>query len=188
MKVSRILTLLALLFSSVFAGNYGVDISHSSVGFKVKHLMISNVNGNFGLFDGVVEYDKASNKVLFIQGEVDAESVNTENEKRDDHLRSPDFFDVAKYGSIVFKSTKIEGDTVYADFTIKGITKNVKFELEDLGSVVDPWGNHRVGFTLSSKIDRADFGLTWNKALETGGLLVGNEVKITAEIQAIEKK
>jgi polyisoprenoid-binding protein YceI len=187
MKLSRIFALLALVASMAFSGVYTLDQSHTRVGFKIKHLMISNVYGSFGLFDGSIKYDNLHKKVTEIYGEVDASSIFTDNEKRDEHLRSADFFDVAKHEMLTLKSIKVDGEDVYAKLTIKGITKDVKLEIEDLADIIDPKGKHRIGFTLEGVISRKDFGLTWNKVLETGGLMVDDIVKIVIEIEAIEQ-
>lgn len=178
----------ALLLSSslAFAATYKVDTAHSTVGFKIKHLMISNVNGNFDAFDGTFDIDNG--KLTSINGTVKVASIDTDNEKRDGHLKSADFFDAANNPDITFKATKINGDEVTGDLSIKGVTKKVTLELDFGGVAKDPWGNQRAGLVLEGKIDREDFGLTYNQALETGGVLIGKKLKLIAEIQGIVAK
>ena len=173
---------------ALYAGTYKVDASHSNIGFKVKHLMISNVRGNFNDFSGSFEYDEATKTVKAIAGEVKTTSINTENEKRDNHLRADDFFDAAKFPTLTLKINKIVGDDAYGTLTIKGISKEVKFELDINGEVTDPWGNKRVGLEIEGEINRKDFGLNWHKALETGGVVVGDKVDLNFELEGILAK
>ena len=176
----------AILFSSaLFAGGYNIDGSHSKVGFKVKHMMISSVNGSFDTFSGEIAYDTKAAKFTKLKGVVDAKSINTDNEKRDNHLRSPDFFDVNKYPNITFDMIRQDGDKVYGKFTMHGVTKDIVLDLEIGGVIEDPWGNTRLGFSLSGKVDRTEYGVLWNKTLDKGGLTVGNDVKIQIDIEAI---
>ena len=180
------LGLASLVASSVlFAGNYNVDASHSNVGFSVKHMMITNVTGKFNDVAGAFEFDEKTNTLKSINGEIIVASINTANEKRDEHLKAEDMFDVAKFQKITFKSTKIEKDAVYGDFTMKGVTNNIKLDLETSSVIKDPWGKQRTGFSLNGKIKRSDFGLTWNKALETGGVAVSDEVKLAIDIEGV---
>ena len=180
------LGLASLVASSVlFAGNYNVDASHSNVGFSVKHMMITNVTGKFNDISGAFEFDEKTNTLKSINGEIVAASIDTANEKRDEHLKAEDMFDVAKFQKITFKSTKIEKDAVYGDFTMKGVTKNIKLDLETSSVIKDPWGKQRTGFSLNGRIKRSDFGLTWNKALETGGVAVSDEVKLAIDIEGV---
>ena len=167
-----------------------LDPAHSEVTFKVKHMMITNVTGL--LTDYKVEVETASDDftkadVKFI-GKLN--SINTGNEQRDTHLRSADFFDVEKHSELTFRSTSFEkaGDDfkLKGDLTIKGITKPVALDVEFGGINKDPWGNTKAGFTITGKLNRKDFGLNWNAALETGGVLVSDDVKIAAEIQLIK--
>lgn len=179
---------LVLLFNiSVFADSYNVDIVHSKVGFKVKHLMISNVVGYFEDFEGSYDYDAKTGKVNFLEGIVRVKSINTAVVKRDNDLRSDNFFDVKKYPMMKFKMTKFDDDEIYADLTIKNVTKNIKFEYENGGAVKDPWGKYRSAFSLEAKISRKDFGIIYNKLLEAGGVVVGDRVKINIEIEGIKK-
>jgi polyisoprenoid-binding protein YceI len=169
--------------SAIFAGTYTLDKPHSSVGFKVKHMMVSNTKGNFTEFDGTFEYDEKSNTLKSLSGVVNTASINTDNEKRDKHLKSPDFFDAEKYPEIKFEMKKLVKDKLYGTLTMKGITKDIEFDYENGGSAVDAWGNNKAGFSFEGKINRKDFGLTWNKILEAGGVAVGEDVKIEIEIE-----
>jgi polyisoprenoid-binding protein YceI len=171
---------------------WAVDPTHSEVQFKVRHLMITNVTGNFNQFNvnATTEGDDFSTADLSFSASI--ESIDTNNEQRDGHLKSPDFFDAASFPELTFKSTRVEKVdnseyNVIGDFTIKGITKEAKLKL-DLGGVTkDPYGNTKAGFTINGKINRNDYGLTWNAALETGGVMVSEEVKLSAEIQLVKQ-
>lgn len=174
--------------SALFAGTYNVDASHSNVGFTVKHMMITNVTGKFNDVAGNFEYDEKTNSLKSLSGEIVVASINTANEERDNHLKSDDLFGAAKFPKIDFKATKIEKNAVYGDFTMKGVTKNIKLDLENGGVITDPWGKQRAAFALSGKIKRSDYGITWNKALETGGVAVSDEVKLTIDIEGILAK
>jgi polyisoprenoid-binding protein YceI len=171
--------------TALFAGTYNVDAGHTNAGFTVKHMMITNVTGKFNDVAGTFEFDEKTNTLKSINGEIIVASINTANEKRDEHLKAEDMFDVAKFQKITFKSTKNEKDTVYGDFTMKGVTKNIKLDLETSSVIKDPWGKQRTGFSLNGKIKRSDFGLTWNKALETGGVAVSDEVKLAIDIEGV---
>ncbi len=168
---------------------WNVDTAHSTVGFSVRHMMISNVKGTFNEFEGTIEADPYDLTDATIDFRIDANSVDTRKPDRDNHLRSADFFDVEKFPELSFKATKIEKkseDTydMLGDFTIKDVTKPVKFDIVFEGVAKDPMsGDEAAGFTGSTKINREDFGLTWNAALEAGGFVVGADVKITIEIQ-----
>jgi len=177
-----------LAATALFAGTYNVDASHSNVGFKVKHLMISNVTGKFDKFSGSFDYNEKTNTLKSLTGDVEVESINTENEKRDGHLKSADFFDASNHPKLTFKLDKVDGDTAYGKLTLRGVTKDVELDFENNGTAVDPWGNKRVGLELSGKINRKDYGLNWNKGLEAGGVLVGEDVKLTIELQGILAK
>lgn len=169
---------------------WNIDPAHSEAGFAVKHLMISTVKGSFRSISGSIVLDTANPAASTGQAEIDVTSIDTRSEQRDAHLRSPDFFDVEKYPTITFRSRKVEARTdvayrVTGDLTIRDVTREVVLNVEETGRARDPWGGERIGFTAETKLDRTDFGLTWNAALETGGVLVGNEVKISLEIQAV---
>lgn len=187
MKLIKVGIASILAAGALYAETYNIDASHSNVGFKVKHMMITNVTGKFDKFSGSFEYDKKSGKVTSLTGVVDVASINTENEKRDGHLKSADFFDSVKYPEITFKVDKVDGDKAYGKFTMRGVTKDVVFDMETTGTVVDPWGNNRVGVEISGKVNRKDYGVNWNKAIEAGGVVVGEEVKINVELEGIEK-
>jgi polyisoprenoid-binding protein YceI len=169
---------------SLFAAPYTVDVSHSSVGFKVKHMMISTVSGNFSGFSG--SYDLEKGKLKSLSGTVKTITIDTGIAKRDDHLRSADFFDAAIYPEMTFVMTSQEGKKVMGNLTLHGITKPVRMDIDMGGEVIDPNGNKRSGFVLSGKINRKDFGLNWSKALESGGVVVSDEVKLIIEIEGIE--
>jgi polyisoprenoid-binding protein YceI len=168
---------------------WNFDPSHSSVGFSVRHLMISKVRGQFGKWTGTFEYDESDPTHSKLAVNIDATSIDTRDEKRDAHLRSPDFFDVEKYPELVFASTSIAPDgsdfLVAGDLTIHGVTRPVQLKVESLGRTKDPWGGDRIGFSATATIHRKDFGLAWNVALETGGVLVGDKIEINIEIEAV---
>jgi polyisoprenoid-binding protein YceI len=163
-----------------------IDMSHSVVDFKVKHLMISTVRGSFGTVVGVAEGELDN---MNISAAVDVTTVNTNDENRDNHLRGSDFFDVENYPSMYFeaKGVNLNNDTINGELTIKDITKEVLFKMNYNGQGVDPWGNVKHGFEISGKINRNDFGLTWNAPLESGGLLVSENVDINIDVQLIEE-
>ncbi len=170
-----------------------IDPNHSEVGFKVKHLMITNVKGSFDIFHVEATTEDEDFTKAVISFSADTGSVNTGNEQRDVHLKSEDFFDAEKFPQILFKATKYENVDndgsyeLYGDLIIKGITKNIKLDVEFGGVQKDPWGNIKAGFTINGKINRKDWGLNWNTALESGGLLVSEELKIACEIQLIKQ-
>jgi polyisoprenoid-binding protein YceI len=188
MKLIKVSLASILAASALFAGTYNIDKSHSNVGFKVKHLMISNVTGKFDKFSGSFVYDEKTGKILSIDGTVDVTSINTDNTKRDGHLKSADFFDAKNYPNITFKVNKIDGEKAYAKFTMRGVTKDVAFDVEKTGEITDPWGNKRVGLEISGKVNRKDYGLNWNKTLEAGGVVVGEKVKINVELEGVLAK
>jgi len=188
MNFKKLVVSSSLLVSTLFAGNYNVDADHSNIGFKVKHMMITNVKGQFDQFDGTFEYDEKTKTLKSLTGEIKVASINTANKKRDGHLKSADLFDANKFPKIIFKLTKVEGDSAYGDFTLRGITKNIKLDFDNGGTITDPWGNKRAGFSLSGKLRRADFGLTYNSVLEAGGLTIGEIVKLDIEIEGIKAK
>jgi len=165
-----------------------IDPSHSKVSFKVKHLMISNVLGNFKEFEGQASTDGDDFSTAEINFSLNTASIDTEMADRDGHLKSPDFFDAEKYPKITFsgKGMKDLGDEMYeltGDLTIKDVTKPITLTVEYGGIMTDPWGNVKSGFSLSGKINRKDWGLNWNAALEAGGVLVGEDVKISGDIE-----
>jgi len=172
------------------AGTWHADRDHSSVAFEVKHLMIATVRGQFSEFEGTLEAaeDDPSNSRAW--GTVKVASIDTGNRDRDEHLRSPDFFDVERYPEMRFETTRVthvEGGLyrVAGDLTIKDQTREVEVEATVEGVAEDPWGNERVGISIRGVIDRTDFGLTWQQTLESGGLLVGEEVKVLIDVSAV---
>jgi polyisoprenoid-binding protein YceI len=186
--------LFAALASPVVASTWEIDPAHTNVQFAVRHLMVSTVRGNFTKVAGTAQVDESDVAGSSVQATIDAASIDTRNEKRDGHLRSPDFLDVAKFPTITFQSKKVERVgagkfTVTGDLTLHGVTKQVVLDV--VGSsepMQDPFGNLRMGGMATTAIDRRDFGLTWNKALEAGGVVVGTEVEITIDVELTKKK
>jgi polyisoprenoid-binding protein YceI len=170
-----------------------IDPVHSTVGFSIRHMMVSNVRGEFGKFSATVKANEKDVTESTVEATIDAASIDTRNAKRDDHLRSPDFFDVAKFPTITFKSRKITpaGDKrwqVTGDLTMHGVTREVTLDVEGpTAEVKDPQGNVRAGATATTKLSRKDFGITWSKALDGGGLVLGDEVKVTIDVEAVKK-
>jgi len=175
------------------ADTWQIDPAHTNVEFTVRHMMISNVKGQFQKTLGTVTANGADPASAKIDATIDASSIDTRVGMRDAHLKSPDFLDAAKFPAITFKSTKVEAAgpgkwKVTGDLTIHGVTKPVVLEVEGSGPPIhDPMGNTRAGASATTKIRRSDFGLTWNKALESGGVLVGDEVAISIDVEAIKK-
>lgn len=169
-----------------------LDPTHSEIGFKVKHMMFTNVSGSFNSFEVTAETGSDDFSDAKIEFKANVNSISTNNEQRDTHLKSADFFDAEKFASIHFKATefkKVDSNDFHliGDLTIKDITKSVTLHVENGGLMKDPWGNLKAGFTITGKINRTDFGLVWNAALETGGVLVSEEVKINCEIQLVKQ-
>ena len=172
---------------------WGIDPAHSLIGFKVKHLMIANVRGTFKEFSASI-YTTGED---FMSAEIDFSlnpaSIDTGDEKRDAHLKSADFFDVEKFKGITFIAGNYENTDkdgryeLYGDLTIKGITRRIKLDVEFGGMMKDPWGNHKAVFSINGKINRKDWGLNWNAALETGGVLVSEDVWISSEVQLVKQ-
>jgi len=169
-----------------------LDPAHSAAEFKVKHMMISNVKGRFTGLNGTLLEDPADPARSSVVASIDVSSISTHDEQRDAHLKSADFFDAEKYPTMTFKSTRVERKSdgehrVTGDLTLHGVTKPVTFEVEGASAPAkDPWGNTRIGLSATGKINRKDFGLNWNSALETGGILVGEDVHITLDVQFIQ--
>ena len=172
------------------AGTWKVDPVHSSVAFEVKHMMIATVRGHFSEFEGTLEAAEDPTRSQ-AHGWVNVASIDTGNPDRDAHLRSPDFFDVERYPRATFASTRIEHIdggryVVTGDLTIKGVTREVTADVTVQGAAEDPWGQERVGIEIRGAINRTEFGLTWQKRLESGGLLVGEEVKLLLDVSAVK--
>lgn len=172
--------------------SWNIDPAHTTAEFKVKHMMITNVKGQFSAVTGVVEIDPEEVANSRVEVSIDASSISTRDAQRDAHLKSPDFFDVEKFPTLSFASTRVtrkdDGElAVEGNLTIHGVTRKVVFEVEGPSQPAkDPWGNVRIGWSASTKINRKDFGLNWNAALEAGGLLVGDQVTITLDAQAVK--
>ena len=187
--------LLLLLFSAhASAGQYKIDADHSTISFKVRHMMSSWVRGRMNPPQGTIQYDDANPSSLKIDIKIDASSINTDNEKRDKHLRSEDFLDVTKYPEILFVSKSIQNQKgqkfdLVGDLTIHGVTKEITLHVDGpTDSIQDPWGNTRRGASAQTTINRQDFGVSFNKLLETGGAVVGNDIHIEIDIELIEIK
>jgi polyisoprenoid-binding protein YceI len=171
---------------------WNIDPVHSVAQFKLKHMMISNVKGEFTSLRGTVHADDADVTRSRVEASIDASSISTRDPQRDAHLKSADFLDVEKYPALTFKSTRIskrpDGELeVEGELSIHGVTRNVVFEVEGPSAPAkDPWGNTRIGLSATARINRKDFGLTWNAALETGGILIGEEVTITLDVQFVK--
>ena len=167
---------------------WAIDPTHSEIGFKVKHMMFTNVSGKFGTYDATIVTDDDNFENASMEFSADINSIDTNNADRDNHLKSADFFDADNHPKLTFKAskfTKIDGHNyeLIGDLSIKGVTKTVKFPVEFSGLMKDPWGNTKAGLNIEGKINRKDWGLNWNSALETGGVLVGEEVKLNIELQ-----
>ncbi|MCS7206284.1 MAG: YceI family protein [Leptospiraceae bacterium] len=193
--MKRITFVFSVLFSiSLWAGNYVIDQAHTKVGFEITHMMISTVEGQFKDYVANFEYDEKTNTLNKVEAKIQVASIDTENQKRDDHLRSEDFFDVKKFPTMEFVSNEKlvikpgEEKILKGKLTIKGITRNVDLKVRYVGSVKDPWGNERIGFEATTKINRRDYNITWNKLLEGGGLVVGDEVTIRIRGEGIKQK
>ena len=171
---------------------WSLDPSHSQIGFKVKHLMVTNVRGVFNEYNGSIYTTGDDFPGAEIDLSINTASVSTGDGRRDTHLKSPDFFDAENFKEINFKGTTLEKTNeseyvLHGDLSIKGVTKRIKLDVEFNGIVKDPWGGKRAAFEITGKISRKDFGLTWNTVLETGGVMVGDEVTIKCEIQLIQQ-
>jgi polyisoprenoid-binding protein YceI len=179
---------LVLVSASLSAATWQIDPSHSSAHFAVRHLMVSNVRGEFSGVKGTVEYDAADPSKSVVDVTIDATTVNSRETKRDDHLKSPDFLDVAKFPTMTFKSKKVEPAgqgklKVTGDLTLRGVTREVVLDVEGPSAPITQRNSLRTGASATTKISRKDFGLTWNRAIEAGGVAVGDEVGITIDIE-----
>ncbi len=183
----------AMLWASTVlaADQYAIDPAHTSVGFSVQHLVISRINGTFPEVSGTIVYDEGDVTKSSVDVTIKAASIDTNVADRDKHLRSPDFLDVETYPTITFKSTRIErqgeGDVCHGMLTLHGVSKEVAIPFAILGKITDPWGKIRLGVEGSMIINRHDFGVNWNKTMDNGGLMVGDTVKITLNVEAIQQ-
>ncbi len=171
---------------------WNIDPSHSAIAFTVRHMVVSKTRGRFTRWSGQLRFDPADPAASSVEVTIDPASVDTADAQRDAHLRSADFFDAEKFPAATFRSTKVEdlgGDRyrVTGDLTLRGVTNSVVLDVSYEGAGKDPWGGERAGFNATTSIDRRQFGLEWNKALETGGLLVGEKVDLTLEIEAVKQ-
>lgn len=192
-SIALVSSLLLLAPTVVPAATWEIDAGHSSVQFSVRHLMISSVRGEFTKFSGKATGDPANPTAATIEATIEAASIDTRSEQRDTHVKGADFLDAAKFPTITFKSKKIEAAgagkaKVTGDLTLHGVTKEVVLDVEGpTATIKDPWGNTKAGAHATAKIQRKDFGITWNKALDGGGIAVGEEVEITIDIEAAKK-
>lgn len=167
---------------------YHIDPSHSSANFSIKHMMIAKVHGGFDKLSGKFIFDAANPQNSSIEVTIDAASINTREAQRDTHLKSAEFFDIEKYPTLTFKSTRIDKDQIKGDLTIHGVTQAVILEIDGPSEEMkDPWGNIKIALSGTAKIKRKDFGLTWNAALEAGGLLVADDVAISFDVQLVKQ-
>ena len=175
--------------AEITTNSWKLDPSHTAVEFSAKHMMLTTVKGNFSDIDGTIEITGASPESATVQATMKVASIDTRNAQRDGHLRSPDFLDAENFPEITFRSTKIAGPkdrfSITGDLTIRGTTKSVTLDVTYEGTGVDPWGGERLGFSADTRIDRRDFGLTYNQVLEAGGILVSNEIRIHIEAQLV---
>jgi len=193
--IALLSTIIALALPALASATvWNIDPDHSNVGFKVRHLMVSNVKGSFDKHSGTVDINDKDITKSKVNVTIDTNSINTNVQKRDEHLRSAEFFDVAKFPTMTFASKKVAKNgknrlMVTGDLTLHGVTREVVLAVDGLSKESkDPWGNIRLGATASTSINRKDFGLVWNKTLETGGVAVGEEVNITLEIEMIKSQ
>jgi polyisoprenoid-binding protein YceI len=186
-----VLGLLALFSVPVAAAEWQVDRVHSHIGFTVRHMVVSKVPGEFTDFEGTLDFDGENFEKATVSFTIQAASITTNNEKRDAHLKSDDFFAVEKYPTLSFVSKKvIPGENghfqVVGDFTMRGVTKEVTFECEFNGVIKDPYGNTRAGFSAETEINRQEFGVSWSKSMDAGGLVVSDNVAIAIEVEAVQ--
>lgn len=187
------LALAALVPPAVAADTFNFDTSHTNVGFAVKHMVISTVKGRFNEFSGVITYDPQDVTKSSVEVTIKTASIDTGNADRDKHLKSADFFDAEKYPEITFKSTRVEkrgsGYVAHGPLTMRGVTKEVELPFTVTGVINDPWGNTRLGAEVEPvKVNRQDFGVSWSKALDSGGLVVSDEVSLELAVEAVKKK
>ena len=191
-KAFAAIALVLIAVPAFSADTFAVDPKHSTATFKIRHL-VSSVTGKFETVSGTLLIDRANPAASSVEFKIKADSINTAVEERDKHLRSSDFFDVAKYSDITFKSTKVAPTTtpnvydVTGSFSMHGVTRQITFPVTFLGFGKDPWGNQVAGFELETLLDRKDYGITWNKVLDQGGLLLGDEVKVSIALEAVKQ-
>lgn len=190
-KISLLFALLAVTFASA-QSVWNFDKAHSSVHFTIKHMVISEVEGQFTKFNGEIKTTKDDFSDAKINFTVDVNSVSTDNEKRDNHLKSADFFDVEKFPTMTFVSTSVEkvsngNYNLKGNLTLHGVTKQITLKMSYGGTIKDPWGNTRAGLKVSGTINRVNFGLKYNSTMEAGGLLIGEDVNITCKVELIKK-
>lgn len=191
-KTAIVAMSLAVVASPAFAADWTIDSAHSHVGFAVKHMMISNVNGSFSKVTGKVVYDGKDLSKASLEANVDVNSINTNEPKRDEHLKNKDFFDAAKYPSITFKSKSIKGNAkskfkITGDLTMHGVTKSVTLDADPLSQVIkDPSGKERMAATAKTVVNRKDFGMSFDKNMDNGGAMVGDNVTITLEVELVK--
>jgi polyisoprenoid-binding protein YceI len=191
---SSLIALLAFASAPAAAATWTIDPAHTYAGFAVEHMMVSKVRGAFSDVSGTIELDPANLAATKAKATIQVVSVDTRNDKRDEHLRSPDFFDASKFATIEFQSKSVKNVTktgfqLVGDLTIRGVTKEVTLDV--VGGTTehkDPWGNVKMGLSATTKLNRKDFGLVWNQTLEAGGMLVGETVEITLDIEAAKAK
>ncbi len=192
-KTVAILSGIAFVSAALAADTYKIDSAHTTVGFSISHLVINDVKGRFKEFEGTVIIDPDNgNTIQEARAVIQAKSIDTDIAKRDDHLRSADFFDVEKHPTITFESTKVEKQgnqhVLTGKFTMHGVTKEIGLPLSVKGPIKDPWGKTRIAVKARTSLNRKDYGLTWNQALEAGGLLVGEEVEIEINAEAVKQE
>jgi polyisoprenoid-binding protein YceI len=191
-RLAMLAAVLATASPILAADTYQFDKSHTTVGFQVRHL-VTNVGGRFQDFSGTIKVDRAKPENSSVEFTIQTASIDTNESKRDEHLKSPDFFDVAKQPTITFKSTSVKptGKDAYevaGNLTLRGVTKRITLPVTFLGEGKDPWGNEKMGFEIATTLDRKDYGMSWNKALDQGGVLVGDEVKVQISVEANKVK
>ena len=173
------------------ASTWNIDLAHSAIHFSVRHMVVSKTRGRFAKWSGKITFDPEKPSAGSVEVAIEPASIDTGEPQRDGHLRSADFFDVEKYPTATFKSTKVQDQggklRITGDLTVHGVTKPVVLEATYEGAGKDPWGGERVGFSATTSIDRREFGLQWNKALETGGVLVGEKVELSLEVEAVKR-
>jgi len=192
-KIHQVIAAMLVIVSVSFAQTtWHFDKSHSKVGFSVTHLIISEVDGKFNSFDGTVVTDSDNFDNAKIDFTIDVQSVDTDNEKRDGHLKSPDFFNAAEFASIIFKSKKFEksGEGSYkitGDLTMRGVTKEIVLDAKYNGTIIDPWGNTKAGFQVTGELNRFDYGLKWNALMEAGGAVVSQDVMLKINVELVKE-